>query len=206
MLGGLRPAGATLIHAPFPQIGVDQLWDANEDGTADFAIIERWQQSHDVPPSVMSYSFSIYPTDGSYLLGVGSAASVLAGGAEIATDPTAPDGWQSPSLGPVGVGYGGADLLEGVWLGWSGPMENVEEGYLGLRFLATDGVHLGWLRVRREEHTDLFLNRIVPVDFAWETRPDTTLVAGAVPEPIVLPLMLLGSCICAGARGKAKRK
>jgi len=149
----------------------------------------------------MAYSFGIQPSAGNSVFGVGSSVSVLPAGAEISLTPTLPGGWlQSPPYGSLLVGAWAANLWEETWSGWSGPMADVPEGYLGLRFLAADGYHLGWLRVHRGG--DGTLATIVPVDFAWATQADQPLFAGVVPEPASAALLALALGFLNTLRGR----
>ena len=62
------------------------------------------------------------------------------------------------------------------------------EGYVGVQFLAADGLHHGWIRVRGGNYND---GRIL--DYAYNTVPGQSLAAGAVPEPGTLALLGLGA-------------
>jgi hypothetical protein len=106
--------------------------------------------------------------------------------------------------------------------------------FIGVRFLADDGLHYGWMRLAKSywapydtNHPDwppgldptgwygnaISLPRIDTfdpgvIDWAYELTPDMPIVAGAVPEPGSMLLALLGtgiSAICL-QRGTTTRK
>ncbi len=131
--------------------------------------------------------------------------------------PTATPIGPQPGLGTHGSGkfgrlatQGTADILllrpaklrmkAFLWSrsGWKGPMESVQEGFLGLRFQASDGFHFGWLRVNRGGGG--MLAQIVPVDFAWETQPGIPISAGAVPKPSSIELIAIGGAFTSWIR------
>jgi hypothetical protein len=81
-------------------------------------------------------------------------------------------------------------------------------GYLGARFSATDGTHYGWMRVLLEPWWEppyqsggyvFHLQRWPEVfDWAYESLPDTPIVAGAVPESATWLLVFTAAAIIAG--------
>lgn len=191
-LANLACGQGSIVYSPFTFTGPGdwQPWDVNRDGTVDFTLTQSWIITQDVPTSGMSYSFGIRPTANNYVLGVGSDAAVLSASAEISLSPSEPGEWQHLQYGSLLVGFWSANLLQGTWSGWRGPIKDVQQGYLGLRFLATDGYHFGWLRVNGGG--DGTLATIVPVDFAWETHTGAPISAGVVPEPSSTVLLVLG--------------
>ncbi len=62
------------------------------------------------------------------------------------------------------------------------------EGYVGLQFLAADGLHFGWIRVRGGYDNDGTI-----LDYAYNTVPGQSIMAGAVPEPSTWALLGLGA-------------
>ena len=63
----------------------------------------------------------------------------------------------------------------------------VANGYMGVSFTAADGVHYGWVRI-----TSFPDQRAYILDWAYENQPGVDILAGAVPEPSTIGLMLLG--------------
>lgn len=64
-------------------------------------------------------------------------------------------------------------------------------GFVGLRLTIEGRFHYGWLRV---EYLlgDITTTDILLLQAAYETRPDTPIRAGAIPEPASLSLLLVG--------------
>jgi hypothetical protein len=69
---------------------------------------------------------------------------------------------------------------------WTPPLGTLTNGYLGVRFYAADGLHYGWIQAGlpiQNLGTIGFVLESSPVilDWAYETRVDTAIVAGAKP-------------------------
>lgn len=60
-----------------------------------------------------------------------------------------------------------------------GPLAEMYEGFIGVRFSGADGLHYGWIHVRLDSF--LFVE-----DWAYETRPGVPIQAGAKPVPLPL--------------------
>ena len=60
---------------------------------------------------------------------------------------------------------------------WSGPLADQPDSYLGILFHAADCVHYGWVHVALRGSP-------VIVDWAYETRPNTAIRAGAKPVSV----------------------
>ncbi len=86
----------------------------------------------------------------------------------------------------VNMGYGGY---------WQG-----REGYTGIEFLIEGQAHYAWIRVGAPfegAHGGYIY------DYAYETRVNTPILAGAVPEPCTAAFLLLGAlALLAGRRRK----
>lgn len=68
--------------------------------------------------------------------------------------------------------------------GWGGPLNPLGEGYFGVRFYTQDGLHYGWVHARMSNQgTNASIFEFTPVilDWAYETRPNMPIAAGAVP-------------------------
>jgi hypothetical protein len=99
------------------------------------------------------------------------------------------------SYGAQGINYYGGFAA-------NGPNGSVAPGtfaFVGFRFNAADGVHFGWVR--------LAVNAGL-IDFdsaAYETTPNTAILAGAVPEPGTMALLALGAAGILGTVIKRRR-
>jgi hypothetical protein len=73
-----------------------------------------------------------------------------------------------------------------------GEFAGVESAYAGLQLLINGNTHYGWIRLGAPLP---FLNGGWIYDFAYETRPDTPILAGAVPEPSTWALLVGGGVL-----------
>ncbi|MFN3327068.1 MAG: PEP-CTERM sorting domain-containing protein [Bryobacteraceae bacterium] len=95
-------------------------------------------------------------------------------------------------------------LLRETWQygGVYGKWGNGTPSYLGLRFLISDNDHYGWAKV--SVTTDLnFGSSFTIHDWAYQTQPDTAILAGEIgeiPEPSSLALFALGAAGFAALR------
>lgn len=88
--------------------------------------------------------------------------------------------WIGNQDSPFGFGLSSwRDIGDPDFMG-IGEFAGVESAYAGLQFHINGNTHYGWIR----------LGAPVPIfnggwiyDFAYETRPDTPILAGAIPEP-----------------------
>jgi hypothetical protein len=185
-------AESTIVYGPYQFSGSlnEQLLDMNQDGTNDFTFDSEWLITMDVPTSGIGYFFGVLPAADNYVLGFGSRVAALSPGDSISSVPVGAASWQHPRYGPVGVCSWTADLRRGTWSGWAGAMTGLDETFLGLRFSAADGDHLGWVRVRLNGSDTSGMARLV--DYAYERRPDSQILAGAVPEPSAAVLLGIG--------------
>jgi hypothetical protein len=87
----------------------------------------------------------------------------------------------------------------------SGPWRGVQNEYLGLSFeIPGNGFHFGWARLSMKGDHSAFSTL---VDWAYETTPGTSILAGAVPEPssLSLGMLALGAVgVAALARARAR--
>lgn len=79
--------------------------------------------------------------------------------------------------------------LFGIWL-WPGSSGRFRghNAYMGIEFHIDNAVHYGWINI--DIHEDYPYGRIY--GWAYESYPDTPIIAGAIPEPNTLLLLLAG--------------
>lgn len=155
--------------------------DLNGDGYADFTFDSTSFTSTELDPQLGNRVLMLPepPPD------LGGYVEPLPVGIEISAD-SAQGGlvWYDGS-GP----FGGATLSAcaspfgcvGPWLG--------QTAYAGVELRFNGQSYYGWLRIAHFE----FSNGGTLLDWAYETRPDTPILAGAVPEPSAFTLFAVGS-------------
>ena len=111
----------------------------------------------------------------------------LSGGTEIGANLPGSDQWALTQTTPFGVAgpyfsdYSTAGVL-GLFVD--------QTAFAGLQFQVGADVYYGWIRV--QEIPALAGGGIV-FDYAYDTRPNTPIAAGAVPEPSTVSLGVLGA-------------
>jgi len=154
----------------------DTMWatfDINRDSTWDF-----YFEGHD--------GFSFTPQNGS--AGVASLDKYTPLDSGVLIDLDMPYVWVQDNRGLDWQGGGG--ILNPV---------NLLNKYLGVALEIDGATHYGWFQLSHYP-APLALpgqyqssSTLIIHDFAWETEPDTPIVAGAVPEPASVVLALLGA-------------
>lgn len=151
---------------------------------------------------------SIYPASSlNGVIGVavdqfgGNLAVPLGAGQEIGPGAAGYNWFTDPAFGSLLAvtydGGAGGPLHEGYFTG-------VESACLGLEFQQDDQTYYGWLRVGTP-YTGL--DALWLYDYAYQTTPNTPILAGEVPEPTALMLFALGGLVAAiaGRRTKVTR-
>lgn len=173
-------AQSTIVYTPGPSfwipgdMGQSASLDLNQDGTIDFTFLySPWICTMDIPTSYCSQSYYVGTPETNTVINQGYyVASIPLG--EWIGNPAPTNGawstgsyaclfkyWNSPRNGTSGV---------------EGAIGELGEGYLGVRFSATDGDHYGWIFVKGQS----------VVDWAYEMRPYYPIRAGAKPVPVLL--------------------
>ena len=80
------------------------------------------------------------------------------------------------------------ESIPGVGLMGAGSWAFVSNGYMGVSFTAADGIHYGWVQVSSYNTMGAHIN-----SWAYESQPGVSIMAGVVPEPSTIGLILLGS-------------
>jgi hypothetical protein len=175
---------STIAYTAGPAFQVPAEWfpaslDLDRDGLADFSFVaSALICTMDVPASACTWSFFVSTLHTNALVEQGGYATVLPAGEWIRDVAPSNGVWSGGESSTV-------SLLTYFWsprFGTSesrGPLAAFNEGYLGVRFHATDGLHYGWVHVRRDFAP-------VIVDWAYEARPGVGLRAGAKPVPVPL--------------------
>lgn len=159
--------------------------DLNRDGTPDFTFSsDSIICTADVPPSACVWPFHIAAMGTNQLLASGAALTQPAG-LIIANGPPSGATWVSPGATVRLTSYLSGHNRGVPYAEWTDSLGALAEGYLAVRFYAAGGLHYGWIHVRlpnQEAGTNGFLLELTPVvlDWAYETRPNTPIRAGAL--------------------------
>jgi len=159
-----------IYYSPLPA-AVDL--DVNSDGTTDFTLTSDGVAVNLVPrgASVIWAMLATPPDLGSYVVPLASGTSISA-----SLDPQFT--WYRANADPVGA----STIIATVNLGSVGLWAHVE-AYAGVDFSADGQRHFGWLHIH-----NYGINAGEILDWAYETAPDTAILAGAVPEPAAIIL------------------
>ena len=166
------------FNLEFPFI-TDVLFDINTDGTDDFRFTGDYfvAAMRSLGDSRFISVLAVPPDSGGYIVPVtvgsilGADTSFLTGNWHRYTDNS-----NNPALA------GGYGLNDGP-----SPMQDAD-AYIGVEFLAADGIHYGWIQYTGYSHPENGLPAmLVPGgvinSWAWETQSGVPIVAGAIPEP-----------------------
>jgi hypothetical protein len=167
--------------------------DFDKDGVADFSLFGG---------VAMTTGFSI--TEPYYIAALntnnvlcrGYNVVVMPWGTLIGSAPPGSAGWSNNIDGAIltefgetfdsgGVGIfpillGSNSVASTAGPAWGGPLSSGQEGYLGVRFYAGDGLHYGWIHASLAGDSTLGPSPTI-TDWAYETRPNTPILAGALP-------------------------
>jgi hypothetical protein len=174
-----------IVYSPGPAsppppflIPFSQNVDLDSDGVDDFLFpIGPMLGTADVPMSGSWMPFHVQAAGTNEFLVSGYYSSVQAFGAWISGAPTSGAAWSTPGAGALLTDqwwslYGRDIGGQLVHSGWGGPLAVSGVGYLGVRFYQPDGLHYGWIRA--------LLASPMVVDWAYETRPNKLIRAGAI--------------------------
>ena len=166
--------GPSFVFPPFESGGAPL--DLNHDGVTDFSFASDVAVcTADFPPSACTLPYYGTAEASNEILHRLSQATMLAFGDQIGDPAAGSSTWSSSSNGLTV-----ADQFFSPRLGtnlWAGPLYPTGIGYLGVRFHAADGLHYGWIRVRQISAS---LGAPLVVDWAYESRPDTSIRAGVI--------------------------
>jgi hypothetical protein len=152
--------------------------DVNNDGVPDFILF--------TPDGL---AINLTPLNHSAILAVPEPPSEL--GALIYAFPSGAT--ISASIDPLLIWFdrdssgGSATIVAGSTIGSLGYFQGHTDAYAGVRIEAAVNFYYGWLHIQ-----NLGLNIGQISDWAYESGPNTTIFAGAVPEPATWTLVGLG--------------
>ena len=136
--------------------------------------------------------------------------ALLSAGDIVGDAPHASQRWVDAFVPPyISVDNSLAFQAPGAWEGLWGA---AREGFAGVRIAADDGVHYGWIKLRVENWNEetpnsIRLNGPLATDWYLESRPNTPIVAGAVPEPASVVLIFVSiACIVGLLRRRLVRR
>jgi hypothetical protein len=151
--------------------------DLNGDGITDYVLFFGISRAGFTPPGINS-------------VGVDGADLVvpLNRGDLVSANPSSLDPayvWYDPQVDGSSAFLGGQNIFDGQYF-YSGNWSGVD-GFVGLRFQYEGTMHYGWMEIANSEN--VASGQVL--GWAYETRPDTPIFAGQVPEPGTFSLLLI---------------
>ena len=136
----------------------------------------------DIPVSGCSQPYYVSANGTNALLWQGGQILVMPAGNLIGNFVASNTVWGDPGQGGILTIFNSSPRFGSS--GWTPPLQTLTNGYLGIRFYLADGGHYGWIHARLPDQslgTNGFPNEFSPVvvDWAYETRVDTAILAGA---------------------------
>jgi hypothetical protein len=179
--------------------------DLDGDGKVDFSFSsDPYICTEDYPVSFCTGDYFVQAEGSNAVLQAGHEAVIVAAGATIGG--VAPSGavWTNDPNGavvaeayfgsllttnpPPGLG-GPLTLSNTVGIpasGWGGPLATAGSGYLGVTITRGDGTHYGWVHAWLPDGSAFAASPTI-IDWAYETWPNTGIVAGAAPVALQAP-------------------
>ena len=188
-------AQGTIVHVvppqpiPYSDYPFSQDIDLNGDSTPDFNLSTWNGRDIDLTPLNNNAIISVPepPPD------IGALIYAFGPGAPI-----------SSSLDPV-LAWWGSDgnapptIVSASNIGSIGYFQGNTDAYVGIRLDVEGSLHYGWIHIQ-----NFGANWGQISDWAYETRPDTQILAGAVPEPSCVSLCVLGILLMFAHRSKSR--
>lgn len=185
----------TFDYLPLPS---DVNFDVNSDGISDF----RFLSDSYFVAAIQSYGSNRFISTLSVPPDLGGDAYPVESGSIIGSDTSSLSGdWHRHTDNGGGSGFG---------LNFGSNSLQFADAYIGVEFMAADGIHYGWIQYVGYSHPEKGLGHYLPGGFidswAWETRPGVPIVAGAIPEPSAVVLLGIMACACLGLRRNNEKK
>lgn len=155
--------------------------DINSDGVMDY----RFTGDYFVA-AIQSYGTNRFISTLASGLDIGGSVTAISAGSIIGSDTSLLVGsWH------IHTDNGGGSMFDLNF----GPMSlQVSDAFIGVEFAAADGIHYGWIQYVGYSHPEKGLGHYLPGGFidswAWETRPGVPIVAGTIPEPSPIILVV----------------
>ncbi len=161
--------------------------DLDGDGTDDYRFTNNFQDVHVVPSSgARIIAKELFPMQVAYIAENLDAETWIGNGTSAGTL------WTNQVGGLAScTNAGGVTCI--------GPF--ITPGYLGVEFQIAGETHYGWIGILPGED---FAIRMDIVDWAYETSPNTPLLAGQIPEPAAPILLAAGLLLAAGFRRRSE--
>lgn len=166
---GPDPDSSTLLPL-MPPVSLDM----NDDGSADLAFsMQPSICTMDIPVSMCSQSSFVSVPETSAILIADHFAANIAHGEWIGDSAPSNTTWSLARDVKLAIyWFSPKDGTSGV----RGPIAEQGDGYVGVRFVADDGVHYGWV----------YLKQSSIIEWAYESRPSQPIRAGY--KPVVTPV------------------
>jgi len=147
-------------------------------------------------------TFDTVPQDQNSILSIadappnmGAKIIQLQAGYVIGNAPTPPAEWVEPSTTPMFSSC----MVQGCIGLWVGPERH---GYFGVEFDIGGSTHYGWVYL---DNTFAGLGGGDIIEWAYESTPDIGIIAGVIPEPTTVALLLVGTLSALALRRKPIR-
>jgi hypothetical protein len=172
----------TFNYLPLPS---DVDFDVNSDGISDF----RFLSDGSFVAAIQSYGTNRFISTLASGLDIGGSVTAISAGSIIGSDTSLLVGsWH------IHTDNGGGSMFDLNF----GPMSlQVSDAFIGVEFAAADGIHYGWIQYVGYSHPEKGLGYYLPGGFidswGWETLPGVSIVAGAIPEPSTITLVVVSA-------------
>ena len=183
MLGGVMVSGHGVVHfvpsepvyySPLP---TSQDFDFNNDGVSEFTLVSDGSAVSIVPHGANAVLSVIEaPPD------VDSYVVPIAVGGTISSSLEPQFVWYGADTGPAGH----STIIASMSIGSLGFWKNVD-AYTGLQLNLGGQTYYGWMHIQNYD-----INAGQVFDWAYESSPNTPILAGAVPEPSTWALSGMG--------------